>query len=119
MSATPASAWPLTLRVPKARDVLVIEWDDGSQDRLVAALLRERCPSARAKRDRLDGEPPGIAPGLTIETIDPIGQYAVNIAFSDGHGRGIFPFSFLHALAGEARIEREKFATNAITRQMQ
>lgn len=115
------SAWPLTLRVPKTRDALVIEWDDGSQDRLVAALLRERCPSARAKRDRLDASPditpdiaPSIAPSLTIETIDPIGQYAVNIAFSDGHGRGIFPFSFLHALAGEARLEREKFETNAI-----
>ena len=109
------SAWPTTLRVPKTRDTLLVEWDDGTQDRLDAALLRRRCPSAGAKRARLDAGEIIVARSLTIAAIDPIGQYAVNIAFSDGHGRGIFPFSFLRALAGEARAEQEKFETNAIS----
>lgn len=109
------SAWPLALRVPQARDTLLVQWDDGTEDRLGADFLRRRCPSAGAKRARLENGDIAAAPGLTISAIDPVGQYAVNIAFSDGHGRGIFPFSFLHALADEARLEREKFETNAIS----
>lgn len=33
---------------------------------------------------------------LTIESMRPVGSYAYNIGFSDGHGSGIFPFVLLH-----------------------
>jgi prepilin-type processing-associated H-X9-DG protein len=35
-----------------------------------------------------------------ITTIEPIGGYAVNIAFSDGHARGIYPWVLLKELGG-------------------
>ena len=30
-----------------------------------------------------------------VTAVAPIGDYAINIAFSDGHARGIYPWSYL------------------------
>jgi prepilin-type processing-associated H-X9-DG protein len=32
----------------------------------------------------------------------PIGGYALNIAFTDGHARGVYPWVYLHALATQS-----------------
>ena len=39
------------------------------------------------------------ASDLTITNIEPIGNYAVRLAFSDGHDRGIFPWAYLTEIA--------------------
>ncbi|MBI4724725.1 MAG: DUF971 domain-containing protein [Rhodomicrobium sp.] len=39
--------------------------------------------------------------GLLISTIQLIGRYGLNIAFSDGYGRGIYPWEYLDALSIE------------------
>jgi DUF971 family protein len=36
---------------------------------------------------------------LTITKVEPIGNYAVRLAFSDGHDRGIFPWAYLNEIA--------------------
>ncbi len=36
---------------------------------------------------------------LTIVRVTPVGHYAVNIAFSDGHDRGVYPWHLLAAFA--------------------
>jgi DUF971 family protein len=36
---------------------------------------------------------------VAIAEVRPVGGYAINIAFSDGHDRGIYPWSFLAQLA--------------------
>jgi prepilin-type processing-associated H-X9-DG protein len=41
-----------------------------------------------------------------VTQIDPLGGYAVNLGFSDGHARGIFPWVYLRDLAREAAAER-------------
>ena len=50
------------------------------------------------------GIPPQLAqavrrPELRIEDVKPVGSYAVQLEFSDGHKHGIFSFDALHALA--------------------
>ncbi len=40
--------------------------------------------------------------GIAVTNVEPMGGYAVHLAFSDGHNRGIFPWSYLRALAAEA-----------------
>jgi prepilin-type processing-associated H-X9-DG protein len=42
-------------------------------------------------------EPPA---DLTITGLASVGRYAVNLAFSDGHARGIYPWAYLRELAG-------------------
>lgn len=77
---------------------------DGTSLSLAADLLWRECPSARGRRRRID-DPWGAAPpGISVTRLNPVGLYGVNIAFSDGHDRGIFPWVFLAALARRPEV---------------
>jgi DUF971 family protein len=66
---------------------------------LAADALRGACRCAWCTKAKVQGEFPGAFSGLSIEQIKPIGGYAVNLHFSDGHDRGVFPWSYLRQLA--------------------
>jgi prepilin-type processing-associated H-X9-DG protein len=63
--------------------------------RLPAERLRAACKCAHCIRARIDGVFAPAFDGITITQVAPIGDYAINIAFSDGHARGIYPWSLL------------------------
>jgi DUF971 family protein len=74
-----------------------------------AQRLRAACRCADCRRARIDrGADPNAAgvaiANVTLANVDLVGDHALNIAFSDGHDRGIYPWSYLHELAqdGEA-----------------
>lgn len=89
---------------------ILIHWSDDSNSHYTAELLRQRCPCAtcREKRSATDSgqaRPMSLpvlsmseAQPLRIEGMRPVGNYAYNIAFSDGHDSGIFTFDFLREL---------------------
>ncbi|MDX2290267.1 MAG: DUF971 domain-containing protein [Hyphomicrobiaceae bacterium] len=83
---------------------LVVRRGDGSAYRLEAGLLWRECRSAAGTVRRMQGraQPPI---DLRIVGVAPIGRYAVNLAFSDGHDRGIYPWGFLDDLAGKPTAE--------------
>jgi DUF971 family protein len=90
---------PLSIDVEEGGGVLRVLWEDGTQQRLLASELWEQCPSAAAERRRME-RPDAVAPArLTIATLAFVGRYGVNIAFSDGHDRGIYPWRYLQQLA--------------------
>ncbi len=69
-------------------------------------------PSAdsKAMREELDANPLAILPKssdgvLTIEDVELVGNYAIKIAFSDGHATGIYTWEYLRSLAPDERIE--------------
>lgn len=66
---------------------------------LDAGALRAACRCAHCRRAQIDGTAPESFEAVTIESFSPIGLYAINIAFSDGHARGIFPWGYLSDLA--------------------
>lgn len=86
-----------------------IEWSDGRVTTWTASQLRHRCPCATCREKRRgkgsgEGKPVGLpvlsaaeARPLRIEAMRPVGNYAYNIAFSDGHASGIFQLAMLHA----------------------
>lgn len=78
---------------------LEVEWEDGACARIDAAALWAGCRSAVAVRRRIDGRRLEAPAGLVITRLSPIGSYGVNIAFSDGHDRGIFPWQLLRDIA--------------------
>lgn len=80
-------------------------WHDGTSAVLAAERLRLRCRCAWCTRDRALGRLPARFEGVNLVRVDPMGGYAVNLAFSDGHARGIFPWTYLRALADEASAE--------------
>ena len=73
--------------------------DDGRRRELSAALLWAQCPSAQGRVRRFRGLHLAPPPGLTIRAVNTIGVYGINIVFSDGHDRGIYPWPYLADLA--------------------
>ncbi|CCD93203.1 conserved hypothetical protein [Bradyrhizobium sp. ORS 375] len=65
---------------------------------LTAERLRLSCMCAHCRRARFDDRFPAQFPGIGIVGIGDLG-YGLNIAFSDGHDRGIYPRSYLWDLA--------------------
>jgi DUF971 family protein len=63
-----------------------------------AEKLRLSCKCAHCTRARFDGRFPETFPGIAITEIGDLG-YGLNIAFSDGHNRGIYPKPYLLSLA--------------------
>jgi len=90
---------PIEIRVSADRASLEIEWEDGRTQRLSARWLRANCRSARSQRRRLEGQAGPPPEDLAIADVQPVGVYAVNIVFSDGHDRGIYPWTCLRELA--------------------
>ena len=67
----------------------------GETIRLSAERLRGACKCAHCTRARIDGVFATVFDGIAITEVAPIGDYALNIGFSDGHARGIYPWSLL------------------------
>jgi DUF971 family protein len=88
------------IRCDLARGTLALAWADEVRAELSHALLRRRCGCAACRQTRrsggsVDGE------GVTVSGVVPYGPNAVQLQFSDGHARGIFPFDYLRELAEE------------------
>lgn len=71
---------------------------NGSPLTLSAETLRSACKCAHCLRARFDDRFPAQFPGIAIVGVTDLG-YGVNIAFSDGHDRGIYPRGYLASLA--------------------
>jgi prepilin-type processing-associated H-X9-DG protein len=95
----PPDAAPLELRVAPHGTALVVAWEDGRSSPITAAALRQGCRCAACTAARAAGNPVATDADIAVAAVEAIGGYAVNIAFSDGHARGIYPWSLLRALA--------------------
>ncbi len=96
---------PASIRALQAERVLELTWPDGRADRLGYAYLRGECPCA-ACRHEWTGErlldPKDIPPDIRLEGLEGIGNYAVRLQWSDGHGSGIYTWETLANLAAGA-----------------
>ena len=97
-SATPFGS-PQQITLSRDRRRLRLVWRDGREDALNTQTLRGACRSSDALRARIDGRQTNFSPELTIERVELVGAYALNLAFSDGENRGIYPWRFLRELA--------------------
>jgi len=95
--STPPNPTALTLH--QASRVLEVGFDDGSSFRIPFELLRVYSPSAEVQ-----GHGPGqevLQTGkreVGISHIEPVGHYAVQPTFTDGHSSGLFTWAYLHQL---------------------
>ena len=101
-----AEAWPTELRVDKDKRVLTVSFDDGRSFTLPAELLRVLSPSAEVQghspeqRVTVAGKK-----NVGIARLEPVGNYAVRIVFTDGHDTGLYVWEYLREL-GERKEER-------------
>ncbi|MBP7149173.1 MAG: DUF971 domain-containing protein [Acidobacteria bacterium] len=82
-----------------------VAWPDGREDYVGARALRLACPCAQCV-DEITGTPrlvPGRVPDdIQVVNWAPVGHYAVQFRFSDGHDTGIYGFDYLRRIAGPA-----------------
>ena len=93
---------PVSIKLHKQSRVLEIEYDDGSLFELSCEYLRVFSPSADVK-----GHGPGQEvlqvnkENVNIESIEPVGNYAIKLVFDDGHATGLYSWSYLYELGME------------------
>lgn len=93
---------PQEITVHSQSRVLEISFSDGAHFRIPFELMRVFSPSAEVQ-----GHGPGqeiLQTGkreVGLEALDPIGNYAVQPRFSDGHESGIFSWDYLYFLGAE------------------
>lgn len=75
---------------------LVLQWGDTRQT-LAHARLRGACPCSQCRAARLRGAISLVAEDVRVVRIEPQG-YGLQLVFSDGHDRGIYPWDYLRAL---------------------
>jgi DUF971 family protein len=95
---------PSNIRALQSDQVLEVSWPDGTVDRFPYRFLRGQCPCASC-RDEWTGEriirEDSIQPDLKLEGMEPVGTYAVQPAWSDGHSSGLYTWETLRELAGQ------------------
>lgn len=91
---------PTEIRIDKATRALTLAWPSGNRQRLSAVQLRRMCPCAECRRKRMLGEHIEPTAQLELDQLHPI-TYGVQIGFSDGHARGIYPWVYLSQFAYE------------------
>ncbi|MBI5258997.1 MAG: DUF971 domain-containing protein [Burkholderiales bacterium] len=93
---------PTALTLHQASRVLEVGFDDGASFRIPFELMRVYSPSAEVQ-----GHGPGQETLQTgkrevgITAIVPVGHYAVQPSFSDGHDSGIFTWDYLYKLGSQ------------------
>jgi DUF971 family protein len=81
---------------------LEILWNDGSHQRFSHTYLRTQCQCTLCKSLSLQGKTGDVSlTELRITEIHPVGTYGIQLVFSDGHDRGIYPWAYLRSLADE------------------
>ena len=96
----------------RQRRMLELCFDDDSQALLSAEFLRVHSPSAEVK-----GHGPGQETlqvgklNVAIEAIKPVGHYAVQLVFDDGHDSGLFTWTYLHELATQQETLWARYLT--------
>jgi DUF971 family protein len=93
---------PLNITVHSQSKVLEISFSDGCEFRIPFELMRVYSPSAEVA-----GHGPGqevLQTGkrdVALKGLEPVGNYAVQPAFSDGHDSGIFSWDYLYFLGSQ------------------
>jgi DUF971 family protein len=90
------------IELERAAGILHLTFDDGGRASLAAEYLRVESPSAEVQGHSPDQRQ--LVAGkraVRIRDIVPVGNYAIQLVFDDGHDTGLFSWEYLRRLATE------------------
>jgi DUF971 family protein len=93
---------PTDIILHRQSRALEIAFHDGKRFRLPAEFLRVLSPSAEVR-----GHGPGqevLQAGkkdVAIVSVEPVGNYAVKLVFSDGHDTGLYSWEYLYSIGND------------------
>ncbi len=96
---TPLTPRPTDIRLHQQSRKLEITFDDGAHFMLPCEFLRVFSPSAEVR-----GHGPGQEvlqvgkESVNILGIEPVGQYAIRLVFTDDHDTGLYSWDYLYDL---------------------
>jgi DUF971 family protein len=99
------SSDPQHIAVSKSKGIR-IDWKDSHQSEYPLRYLRDHCPCATCANTHgaapvkpQDASPfPLYKPALKIDSIEPVGNYALLIKWNDGHRTGIYSFEYFRRI---------------------
>lgn len=111
-ASKPSSPLPTEIKLHQKSRVVEISFADGKSFRLPCEFLRVYSPSAEVR-----GHGPGqetLQTGkqdVEIQKIEPVGTYAVQLHFSDGHNTGIYSWDMLYDYGVNQQSMWERYLT--------
>lgn len=111
MSAAHSKPHGIVVDLP--RRLLQINWSDGASSIYEFDTLRRACPCAECRpwiHDLMQARTPHEIPEATrnatgelgsVQDIQPVGSYALQFNWADGHTAGIYDWKYLRALDPE------------------
>jgi len=91
---------PVAVGNSQGKQQLRLNWPDGREQLLDHAELRRQCPCSQCRAFRLQGLTVKVDPRIRVVELNAQG-YGVQLIFSDGHERGIYPWAYLAQLTHE------------------
>lgn len=92
---------PTQIKVSGKTD-FIIKWDNASESKISLMYLRDECPCAGCKGETIlfktyrPPKPAKTTPDMyIIKKIQPVGEYAIQITWKDGHDSGIYTWDYL------------------------
>lgn len=104
----PEQSVPSGLDLDLKQQMLHITWADGAVSRLPLPMLRAQCPCAACRTEKEQQSRTLLpvlksAPAEKIEAVGGhlVGNYALQLEWSDGHSTGIYDFRYLRRLSAD------------------
>lgn len=97
---TPSSPRPIDIRLHQSSRLLEVHFDNCTECMLSCEFLRVYSPSAEVRGHGHGQEV--LQTGkedVNIVGIEPVGNYAIKLVFSDGHDTGLYSWDYLYDLA--------------------
>lgn len=96
---------------------LLITWSEEIQTKISLKYLRDECPCAGCKGETIlfktfrPPKPAILSPEMyKIKNIEPVGDYAIQISWRDGHNTGIYSWEYLNTIKdGESNNIQQKY----------
>jgi len=106
-----------------------IAWNDGHESSYDLGFLRAKCPCATCKgthgppttlvvrtnsrgftiaQGKRDPGPPDAS--IQVQSVDPVGSYAMKFTWADGHATGLYSYRYLRSLCPCASCEAGRSA---------
>lgn len=99
---------PARIAVSRSRGLLIVDWEDGHHSEYPLAGLRAACPCAECRGGHEGMSSLGSPDMLNIplqpvqsgelESLEMVGNYALQPIWKDGHSYGIFSWGYLRSL---------------------
>ncbi|MDE0926698.1 MAG: DUF971 domain-containing protein [Methylophilaceae bacterium] len=91
---------PVDIKLHQVSKLLEIKFDNNTECQLSCEFLRVYSPSAEVKGHGAGQEVLQVdKENVNITSIEPVGNYAIKLFFTDGHDTGLYSWDYLYHLA--------------------